>query len=84
MSTLSAPAVKAADAQSEEKRIYTFIETFAQYIPVANDRNRLAYSFIQNEKRDPVLSTVKTNKLQIEGISEEELAQKIEAGLKTI
>lgn len=83
MSTLSAPSVKPADPESKEKKIYSLIESFAEYIPIANDRNRLAYTLVTNDNADPVAVTVKNNKLHLEGITVEELSIKIERALST-
>lgn len=79
MATLTPPEVQPANPASKEKQIYTLIESMSEYLPVANDRNRLAYCLIT--ATDSALITLKTNKLTIQGISEEELARKIEAGL---
>lgn len=79
MATLTPPEVQPADPASKEKQIYNLVETFKEYLPIANDRNRLAYCLLTAP--DPVLITIKTNKLSVKGISEEDLAKKIESGL---
>jgi len=79
MATLTPPEVQPANPASKEKQIYTLVESFSEFLPIPNDRSRLAYCLLTAP--DPVLITIKTNKLTIKGISEEELAKKIEAAL---
>jgi hypothetical protein len=78
MATLTPPEVQPANPASKEKQIYTLIESLSEFLPIANDRNRLAYCLLTAS--DSILVTLKTNKLTVSGISEEDLAKKIEAG----
>lgn len=80
MTTLPPPAVKYFPEDSIEKKCYTFAESLKQYIPVPNDRNRLAfniYRYVKGEGDIPEV-IVKNTKIKIEGISSTELAKMIE------
>lgn len=71
---------------SLEKKIYNLVDSFNKYIPVDNDRNRLAFSlfkFVNGEGDSPSI-LVRETKIKIEGISREELAAKISSGLENI
>lgn len=86
MSTLPSPATKEFAAATIEKQVYTLVESLQEFLPIMNDRNRLGYAlykFITGEGDEPLI-TVKSAKLKIVGISETELAKKIEAGLKEV
>ncbi|MFA6597271.1 MAG: hypothetical protein WCS69_06080 [Ignavibacteriaceae bacterium] len=86
MSTLPSPATKEFAASTIEKQVYTLTESLKEYLPIANDRNRLGYSlykFMTGQGDEPLIS-VKSAKLKIVGISDVELAKKIETGLKEI
>lgn len=86
MTTLPPPKVKQFPDDSPEKKVYNLIESFKDNLPVMNDRNRLAFSLIKYLKGegDAPLMAVKTNKLKIVGITEEELANRIDEELKKI
>ncbi|MDF1611192.1 hypothetical protein [Stygiobacter electus] len=80
MTTLPPPAVKYFPEDSIEKKCYTFAESLKQYVPVPNDRNRLAfniYRYVKGEGDIPEV-IVKNTKIKIEGISSTELAKMIE------
>ncbi|MCX7875021.1 MAG: hypothetical protein N2321_02515 [Melioribacteraceae bacterium] len=80
MTTLPPPAVKYFPEDSIEKRCYSFAESLKDYVPIANDRNRLAfniYRYVIGEGDIPEV-IVKNTKIKIEGISASELAKKIE------
>lgn len=86
MTTLPPPKVKPFPDDSLEKKVYNIIESFKAYLPIMNDRNRLAFSlykYLQGEGDEPLIA-VKTNKLKIVGISAEELAKKIDEEIKKI
>ncbi len=86
MSTLPSPATKEFAASTIEKQVYTLTESLQEFLPIMNDRNRLGYAlykFMIGEGDEP-LTTVKRAKLKIVGLTETELAKKIEAGLKEI
>ena len=86
MSTLPSPATKEFDASTIEKQVYTLTESLQEFLPIMNDRNRLGYSlykYMTGEGDEPLIS-VKRAKLKIVGLTEAELAKKIEAGLKDI
>ena len=64
---------------SVEKQVYAIVDEFKDNIPVPNDRNRLAfclYKYVNGEGDTPEI-LVKTTKIQIEGISEKELAAQL-------
>jgi len=86
MSTLSSPATKEFSASTIEKQVYSLTENLKEFLPVMNDRNRLGYALFKfmTGAGDEPLITVKRAKLKIVGISEVELAKKIDAGLKNI
>jgi len=86
MSTSAPSPVKQFPENSIEKKVYNFVDTFAQYIPVPNDRNRLSFcllKYLKGEGDKPEI-LVKTQKMKVEGISLADLAAKINAGLKDI
>lgn len=86
MTTLPPPAVKYFPEDSIEKRCYTFAESLKEYIPVPNDRNRLAfniYRYVKGEGDIPEV-IVKNTKIKIVGISALELAKKIEEQIENI
>ncbi|AFH50339.1 Hypothetical protein IALB_2636 [Ignavibacterium album JCM 16511] len=86
MTTLPPPKVKQFPDDSLEKKVYNIIESFKDNLPIMNDRNRLAFSLYKYLKGegDAPLMAVKTNKLKIVGLSEEELAKRIDEELKKI
>ena len=86
MATLPSPATKEFDASTIEKQVYNLVESLQEFLPIMNDRNRLGYAlykFMTGEGDEPLI-TVKSAKLKIVGISEVELAKKIDAGLKEV
>lgn len=86
MTTLPPPGVKEFPADSLEKKVYGIVETFSQYIPVPNDRNRLGYclfKYMIGEGDEPKV-TLKSAKINVEGISTKDLAEKIDKELKKI
>lgn len=86
MTTLPPPKVKQFPDDSLEKKVYNIIESFKDNLPIMNDRNRLAFSLFKYLKGegDAPLIAVKTNKLKIVGLTEEELAKRIDEELKKI
>lgn len=86
MTTLPPPKVKQYPDDSLEKKVYNIIESFKDNLPIMNDRNRLAFSLFKYLKGegDAPLMAVKTNKLKIVGLTEEELAKRIDEELKKI
>ena len=86
MSTLPPPKVKKAPEDSLESKVYTMVETFKEYIPTPNDRNRLSYCLFKylNGEGDAPKILLKTSKINYEGISKEELAKKLDEELSKI
>ena len=86
MSTLPPPKVKKAPEDSLESKVYTMVETFKEYIPTPNDRNRLSYCLFKylNGEGDAPKILLKTSKINYEGISKEELAKKLDEELTKI
>ena len=79
MGTLPPPKTKNFPEDSMEKKVYNIVEQFHKNIPIMNDRNRLGFSlykYMKGEGDDPA-TLIKSTKIKIEGISEEELAYKI-------
>lgn len=86
MTTLPPPGVKKAPADSLESKVYTIVENFKEYIPLSNERNRLSYclfKYLNGEGDEPKI-TLRTSKINFEGISFEELAKKLDEELKKI
>ena len=83
MSTLPPPKVKKAPEDSLESKVYAMVETFKEYIPTPNDRNRLSYCLFKylNGEGDAPKILLKTSKINYEGISKEELAKKLDEEL---
>ncbi|HPI36822.1 MAG TPA: hypothetical protein PK397_02650 [Ignavibacteriaceae bacterium] len=86
MTTLPPPFTKEFPVDSLEKKAYGIVDKFVQYLPVENDRNRLGFALFKyfSGEGDPPLQTVKYAKLTLEGITERELAQKIDKEIKSI
>lgn len=86
MTTLPPPNTKKFPDNSLEKKVYTITESFAEFLPIANDRNRLGYNLFKymTGEGDPPLTIVKNCKLTLNGLSEAELANKIKAELEKI
>ena len=86
MATLPPPKTKDFPESSVEKKCYNIVKLFKDYLPIVNDRNRLAfglYKFMTGEG-DPPDILVHSSKLKIENISPEELADKINEEIKKI
>mgnify|MGYP003416948424 FL=1 len=83
MTTLPPPKVKKAPEDSLESKVYTMVESFKEYIPTPNDRNRLSYCLFKylNGEGDAPKILLKTSKINYEGISKEELAKKLDEEL---
>jgi len=79
MSTLPPPSTKKFPEDSLESKVYKIVEDLKEYLPILNDRNRLGFSlflYMKGEGDKPEV-LVKTLKLTLNNISEEELAIKI-------
>ncbi len=86
MSTLPPPKTREFSESSQEKKAYNLVEQFAEYLPIANDRNRLSfglYKYLEGEG-DPPNILLRSSKLKIEGITLDELAIKISAVLEKL
>lgn len=86
MSTLPPPETKSFPEDTLEKQIYRFVETLAEFVPVANDRNRLGYNlfkYMTGQGDDPAF-IVKNAKIEIRGITEADLAKKISSGMSDL
>ncbi len=86
MTTLNPPATQKFPENSLERKVYQIVEKMAVYLPVANDRNRLGfalYKYMIGEGDHPK-DLVSTTKVLIEGITPQELAQKIMAEIDII
>ncbi len=76
MTTLPPPSTKQFPEDSLEKKVFAIIENLKEYLPIANDRNRLGfnlYKFMKGEGDSPEI-LVKSNKLTVTGISLDKLA----------
>lgn len=79
MTSLPPPSTKHFPEDSLETKVYSIVDQLAEYLPIANDRNRLGfclYKYMQGEGDHPD-TLVKTAKLEITGISSEELSNRI-------
>ena len=86
MSTLPPPDVQKFPESSLEKKVYNIVESFKEYLPIANDRNRLGfnlYKYMKGEGDDPSI-IVKNAKVQITGITEKELAEKLKIAIEKL
>ena len=86
MTTLPPPGVDKYPEDSIEKKVYNMVEELGEYIPVENDKNRLAfclYKYVHGEGDEPKV-LVHSAKINVAKISKEELAEKLEAGLNKI
>lgn len=86
MTTLPAPNVKEAPADSLESKVYSIVENYKQFIPVMNDRNRLSFCLLKylNGEGDEPKITLKSAKINVEGISTNDLAKKLDEDLAKI
>ena len=86
MSLEKGKVVEKHEVDSLEHKVYSFIDSLSEYLPIANDRARLSYDFVKyfwGESDTPEI-ILKKNKVKIEGISFEELVEKIKKGLEEI
>lgn len=86
MTTLPPPGIIEFPQSSLEKKVYSVVESFSEYIPITNDKNRLGYclfKFMKGEG-DPPGITLRSAKIKVVGIPIDELAQKLDAELKKI
>jgi len=86
MSTLPPSSVKKTPENSLEKKAYDIVERLKEFLPIANDRNRLGfnlYRYLKGEGDEPEILVLNA-KIKIEGISEKELAKKLKTELDKI
>ena len=86
MSSLTPDGTISQPEESIEKKIYNIVNNLNEYLPVTNDRNRLGfdlYKFVIGEGDEP-LFTIKNAKVQVQGISIEELAKRISAEIAKV
>jgi hypothetical protein len=86
MTTLPPPGTNEFPETSLEKQVYNIVETFSEYIPLSNDKNRLGfglYKFMKGEG-DPPNVLLRSTKIKLTGITVDELASKIDAELNKV
>ena len=86
MTSLSAQKTNNFDENSLEKKVYNIVESLTEFIPIANDRNRLGFSlykYMSGEGDKPEI-LVKSTKIKVVGISLDDLAQKISKEVQNI
>ncbi len=86
MSTLPPPSTKKFPEDSLEAKVYKIVESFKEYLPVLNDRNRLGFSlflFMKGEGDKPEI-LIPNLKMTIQNISPEELTKKINSELEKV
>ena len=86
MSTLPPPAVNPAPENSIEKKVYAIVDKYKEHLPVVNDRYRLGFTLFKyvTGEGDPPEVLVKSTKIKLEGISEEEFAKRLAEELKKL
>jgi hypothetical protein len=86
MATLAPPNVKLFSDDSLEKKVYSMVETLGEYLPMMNDRNRLAFAVLNylNGEGDPPNITVRNNKLTLNNINKEDFAKLLETKITEI
>ena len=86
MATLPPPATKAFPEDSLEREIYNVVEKYRDNIPITNDRNRLGFNLYKYKtgEGDSPLVCIQSAKLKLSGITEAELAEKIDNDLRDI
>lgn len=86
MTTLPPPAVNPAPENSIEKQVYSIVEKYKDHLPIINDRYRLGFTLFKYVKGegDPPEVLVKSTKIKLQGISEEEFAKKLTEELKKL
>ncbi len=86
MTTLPPPSIEPAPENSLEKKVYSIVEKFNEFLPILNDRNRLGFclfKYLQGEGDKPEI-LVKSTKIKIVGISHKDLADKLDSELEKI
>ena len=86
MGTLPPPKTKKFPETSIEKVVYSLVERFSNYLPVANDRNRFGFALYKymSGEGDPPEILVKSLKMKIAGMAPDQLAGKIKSELEKI
>ncbi len=86
MTTLPPPKVKKAPEDSLESKVYSMVENYKEFIPITNDRNRLAFCLVKflNGEGDAPKTTLKNAKINFEKISLDDLAKKLDQELAKI
>ncbi len=71
MTTLPPSSVKKFSETTLEKKAYNLAESFSEYIPIPNDRNRLGFNIYRNlaGEGDSPETIIKTGKYKLQGIS---------------
>ncbi len=86
MTTLPPPSTRNFPEDSLEKKVYNIVESLSEYLPILNDRNRLGFSlykYLKGEGDSPEI-LVKSTKIKVSGITQDELADKIKYELNKI
>ena len=86
MGTLPPPATEEFSNDKTEKKVYNIVEGLIDYLPIANDRNRLGfglYKLMIGDGDNPA-ELVLNLKLTIKGITQEELVKVIESEIKKL
>ena len=86
MSTLPPSSVQKTPENSLEKKVYDVVENLSEFLPIANDRNRLGfnlYKYMLGDGDEPEVLILNA-KVKVKGISDKELAQKLKTELDKI
>ncbi|MEN8193684.1 MAG: hypothetical protein ABFS12_12755 [Bacteroidota bacterium] len=86
MATKAPSPVKPFSDSTVEKQVYSLVDSFAEFIPLENDRYRLGYGLVKylEGNGDAPEILIKSTKLEFENISLSELAQRLTNGLSKI
>ena len=86
MTTLPPPVNSKAPEDSLEHQVYSIVEKYSKNIPIANDRNRLAFNLFNymNGQGDPPHIVLESAKIKIEGIGKDELVELLDYQLKSL
>ncbi|MCK6603759.1 MAG: hypothetical protein HUU43_03780 [Ignavibacteriaceae bacterium] len=84
MTTLPAPGVIPAKEDSIEKKAYSIAEALKDFMPVANDRNRLGFMIYKylTGKGDAPEIMVPSGKFSLKGITVKEFVKLLEKELR--
>lgn len=86
MGTLPPPATEQFSGNTWEKKVYNIVDGLCDYLPIANDRNRLGFGLykLMTGGGDNPAELVLNLKLTIKGTTEKELVKMIESEISKL